>query len=80
MIGYRAARKVWLGDLARDVTANRIRRWGQALVLAGELPQEISWLYSHFYSHARLGHPLFCKNSRSSLVVLGPCQGYLDLT
>jgi hypothetical protein len=34
--GYRAARRIWLADLFRDVTPNRIRRFGQALVLAAE--------------------------------------------
>jgi len=32
--GYRAARRAWLRDLRRDPTPNRIRRFGQALVLA----------------------------------------------
>ena len=44
---WRAAR-VWLGDLRRDRTLNRIRRFGQAAVLAAELPAETSFLYAHF--------------------------------
>ena len=32
----------------RDRTANRVRRWGQALVLAAELPASIERLYAHF--------------------------------
>jgi hypothetical protein len=32
--GYGRAWRVWLDDLARDRSANRIRRFGQALVLA----------------------------------------------
>ena len=36
------------GDLRRDPTANRVRRLGQALVLARELPDEVAWLYAHF--------------------------------
>src|SRR5690348_7127416 len=32
--GYRGARWMWLADLLRDPTPNRIRRFGQALVLA----------------------------------------------
>ena len=39
---------VWLNDLRRDMTANRVRRLGQALVLARELPQDIAALYVHF--------------------------------
>jgi len=46
--GYRAARAVWLSDLRRDRTSNRVRRWGQALVLAAELPAEVRLLYAHF--------------------------------
>jgi glycosyltransferase involved in cell wall biosynthesis len=46
--GYGAACRAWLVDLARDPTLNRIRRWGQALVLAAELPAEISHLHAHF--------------------------------
>lgn len=46
--GYRAARTAFLRDLKRDATRNRLRRFGQALVLAAELPEEISWLHAHF--------------------------------
>jgi len=45
---YRAARQQWLRDLARDATPNRIRRFGQALVLAAELPPDIDRLHAHF--------------------------------
>ena len=43
----RRARR-FLADLRRDPTANRLRRWGQALVLAAELPAGIERLYAHF--------------------------------
>ncbi len=46
--GYPAARAAWLRDLRRDGTRNRVRRWGQALVLAAELPEEVGLLYAHF--------------------------------
>ncbi len=46
--GYARARRKFLADLRRDPTANRIRRWGQALVLAAELPASIDRLYAHF--------------------------------
>ena len=39
---------VWLRDLGRDRTMNRIRRFGQAVVLAAELPAETRFLYAHF--------------------------------
>lgn len=46
--GYAAARKKFLADLRRDVTPNRVRRWGQALVLAAELAPGIERLHAHF--------------------------------
>lgn len=46
--GYAAARAKFLADLRRDFTSNRLRRWGQALVLAAELPPTIERLYAHF--------------------------------
>jgi glycosyltransferase involved in cell wall biosynthesis len=45
---YREARNTWLRDLARDPTPNRIRRFGQALVLARELPADVRHLHAHF--------------------------------
>ena len=38
----------WLRDLRRDPTANRVRRLGQALVLARELPAGIRHLHVHY--------------------------------
>lgn len=46
--GYRAARAVWWRDLLRDPTPNRVRRFGQACVLAAELDPETGHLYAHF--------------------------------
>lgn len=46
--GYAAARRRFLADLRRDPSANRVRRWGQALVLAAELPASVERLYAHF--------------------------------
>ena len=46
--GYGAARKAWLADLRRDPTPNRVRRFGQALVLAAELPADIGHFHAHF--------------------------------
>ncbi len=48
MVGYRAARQVWFDDLRRDLSANRMRRFGQALVLAAELNPAIGHLHAHF--------------------------------
>ena len=46
--GYSAALAAWLSDLRRDPTPNRIRRFGQALVLAAELPHDIGRIHAHF--------------------------------
>jgi glycosyltransferase involved in cell wall biosynthesis len=46
--GYGAAYRLWRADLARDTTHNRIRRFGQACVLATELPPQTRGLYAHF--------------------------------
>ena len=45
---YRLVRSLWLRDLRRDPTPNRIRRFGQALVLAAELPADVRHLHAHF--------------------------------
>ena len=45
---YQRTRDAWLRDLRRDPSPNRIRRFGQALVLAHELDPEIGWLHAHF--------------------------------
>ncbi len=68
--GYGAARRAWLRDLRRDRTANRVRRFGQALVLARELPAGIDRLHAHFlhtpasvarYASLLLGLPWSCS-------------------
>ena len=46
--GYAACRRVWLRDLGRDRTPNRIRRFGQALVMAHELPGDVRHIHAHF--------------------------------
>jgi glycosyltransferase involved in cell wall biosynthesis len=46
--GYRSARRTYLSDLRRDPTRNRVRRFGQALVLAAELSWDVGWLHAHF--------------------------------
>jgi glycosyltransferase involved in cell wall biosynthesis len=46
--GYRVALAAWWRDLKRDRTRNRVRRFGQALVLAHRLPAAIGWLHAHF--------------------------------
>jgi glycosyltransferase involved in cell wall biosynthesis len=46
--GYGAACAAWLADLRRDPTPNRGRRFGQAIVLAAELPDTVRRLHAHF--------------------------------
>src|SRR5258708_8166121 len=45
---YAEARAQWLRDLRLDPTPNRVRRFGQALVLAAELPGAGQRLHAHF--------------------------------
>lgn len=46
--GYKTALSQFIKDLKRDFTANRMRRFGQALVLAAEMPNTVRLYYSHF--------------------------------
>jgi glycosyltransferase involved in cell wall biosynthesis len=45
---YKKTRSTWLRDLLRDPTPNRMRRFGQALVLAAEMPGDVRHLHAHF--------------------------------
>ncbi|HEX6145089.1 MAG TPA: glycosyltransferase family 4 protein [Geminicoccaceae bacterium] len=45
---YEGVRRLWLADVRRDPTPNRGRRFGQALVLAAELPAEVGLIYGHY--------------------------------
>lgn len=46
--GFWRAFGLWLKDLRRDATRNRVRRFGQACVLATEMPGDTAALYAHF--------------------------------
>jgi len=46
--GYAGAWRAWLRDLRRDMTPNRVRRFGQALVLVAECPADVTRLHAHF--------------------------------
>ncbi len=46
--GFISALRQFASDLFRDRTRNRIRRFGQSLVLAAELPAEVGHIYAHF--------------------------------
>lgn len=45
---YPGVRATWRRDLRRDRTPNRGRRFGQALVLAHELPADVGLIYAHY--------------------------------
>lgn len=46
--GFRPLLRRFWADLRRDLTRNRFRRLGQALVLAHEWPDAGEWLHAHF--------------------------------
>jgi glycosyltransferase involved in cell wall biosynthesis len=68
--GYEATRNLWLEDLRRDRSVNRIRRFGQALVLGCELMGKVRHLHAHFlhtpasvarYASTLMGIPWSCS-------------------
>ena len=49
--------RVFRRDLRRDLTRNRFRRFGQALVLADRLAPRYNWLHAHFiHTPASVAH------------------------
>ncbi|WP_169566910.1 glycosyltransferase family 4 protein [Sneathiella limimaris] len=46
--GYKKAFRTWIRDLFRDFSRNRVRRFGQAMVLAAEFPENSPMIYAHF--------------------------------
>ncbi len=46
--GIAPALKAFAQDFRRDPTRNRIRRFGQAMVLVAEWPKDGAWLHAHF--------------------------------
>ena len=78
--GYRArAPAAGSADLRRDPTVNRVRRFGQALVLAAELPPEIGRLHAHFLHTPASVARYAAIAARPALERLGACQGHLDV-
>ncbi len=68
--GFRAAWRRFLRDLPRDITPNRVRRFGQACVLVAEWPEGRDWIHAHFihtpasvaaYASLMLGLPWTCS-------------------
>ena len=70
--------RAFLADLRRDPTANRVRRWGQALVLAAELPPVDRAAVRAFPAYAGLGDALCRHHARPAVERVGACQGHLD--
>jgi glycosyltransferase involved in cell wall biosynthesis len=67
---YETTRNMWREDLRRDRSANRIRRFGQAMVLGCELMGKVRHLHAHFlhtpasvarYASALMGIPWSCS-------------------
>jgi glycosyltransferase involved in cell wall biosynthesis len=46
--GYRQAKHMFVRDLRRDFSINRIRRFAQAMVLAHDMPTSVRHYYVHF--------------------------------
>src|SRR5690606_13775779 len=46
--GFGKAFRMWLAHLVRDPTPNRVRRFGQAAVLAREASPGLRFIYAHF--------------------------------
>ncbi|KZK83529.1 GDP-mannose-dependent alpha-(1-6)-phosphatidylinositol monomannoside mannosyltransferase [Pseudovibrio sp. Ad13] len=45
---YAAARACFEKDLKHKKNAERFRRWGQACVMAHELPEDVIWIHTHY--------------------------------
>ncbi|TDQ78535.1 glycosyltransferase involved in cell wall biosynthesis [Dongia mobilis] len=68
--GFWRALRQWGRDLLRDPSTNRGRRFGQACVLAAEMPADTARLHAHFlhtpasvayYAHLMTGVPWSCS-------------------
>lgn len=46
--GFKSTFKRFCADFRRDKTRNRLRRFGQAMVLSSEWPEGGQWLHAHF--------------------------------
>ena len=69
---------IWRRDLARDLSPNRIRRFGQACVLAPELPAGTLALYAHFLHTPSSVARYAAIHAWPALGIFGTRQGYLD--
>ena len=65
-------------DLRRDPTPSRLRRLGQAFVMAREMPESVETYPRALPAYARLGSPLRRAADGAQLDLLGTRQGHLD--
>lgn len=77
---FRAALGAWLADLRRDPTLDRIRRFGQGVVLAHELDRDVGRLHAHFlhtpatatrYASLLTGLPWTCSAHARDIWTIG---------
>lgn len=77
---FRAALGAWLSDLRRDPTLDRVRRFGQGLVLAHELDGDVGHLHAHFlhtpatatrYASLLTGLPWSCSAHARDIWTIG---------
>ncbi|MGI9384899.1 MAG: glycosyltransferase family 4 protein, partial [Methyloligellaceae bacterium] len=77
---FRAAFGAWLSDLRRDPTRDRIRRFGQGVVLAHELDAQVGRLHAHFlhtpatatrYASLLTGLPWSCSAHARDIWTIG---------
>jgi len=45
---YEAARKLFEADLKHEKNPSRYRRWAQGCVFAHELPEDVTWIHTHY--------------------------------
>lgn len=78
--GFGRALRLWLSDMAKRPSADLVRRFGQALVLARELESEVDRLHAHFlhtpaslarYASALTGLPWSCSAHAKDIWTIG---------
>ncbi len=78
--GFKKALRRWISDMLRAPSPDRARRFGQALVLAGEITPETTHLHAHFlhtpssvarYAAALTGLPWSCSAHARDIWTIG---------
>lgn len=78
--GFTRALRTWLGDMAHGPSPDRMRRFGQALILVRECNSEITRLHAHFlhtpasvarYASALSGLPWSCSAHARDIWTIG---------